>query len=125
MNFDSLPTGINKAYPWLMTWSVIVLICGILAIALPLTFSFAIAVVVGCLVLVAGIAHLIFSFYTRSLGGFLLHILLCVIYEIAAIALLANPLLGIISLSLILAIFLILEGLVELVLYSRLRSFRH
>jgi len=124
MDLDPLASNVQKGARWLLVWSIVVLICGIFAILLPLTFAFAIAVVIGCLVLVAGVAHLVFAFHTRSLGGFLLHILLCVIYEIAAVCLLANPLLSVISLSLILAIFLILEGLLELVLYFRMRRFR-
>ena len=109
----------------MMIWSSVVFVCGFLAIVLPLTFSFAIAVVIGFLVLVAGIAHFIFAFQTRGLGGFLGHILLCAIYEIAAVCLLANPLLSVISLSLIVAVFLILEGILELGLYFRMKRFRH
>jgi len=125
MDIESIAPTIKKAFPWLMVWSFVVLICGILAIVLSLTFSFAIAVVIGLLVLVAGIAHLVFAFRTTGLGGFLIHILLCVVYEIAAICLLANPLLGVISLSLIVAVFLILEGILEFALYFQLKSFRH
>jgi uncharacterized membrane protein HdeD (DUF308 family) len=125
MELDPLAPIVQKAARWLLVWSIIVLICGILAILLPLTFSFAIAFVIGFLVLVAGIAHLVFAFRTGSMGGFLLHMLLCALYEIAALCLLANPLLSVVSLSLILAIFLLLEGLLEFILYFRLRQFRH
>jgi uncharacterized membrane protein HdeD (DUF308 family) len=77
------------------------------------------------LVLVAGIAHLVFAFHTRKIGGFLWQILLCALYEMAAILLLVNPLLGVLSLVLILASFLLLEGILEITLYVRLRRFRH
>ena len=125
MNIETIGPTISKASKWLMIWSSVVFVCGVLAIVLPLTFSFAIAVVIGFLVLVAGIAHFIFAFQTRGLGGFLGHILLCAIYEIAAVCLLANPLLSVISLSLIVAVFLILEGILELALYFRMKRFRH
>jgi uncharacterized membrane protein HdeD (DUF308 family) len=115
----------SKASKWLIVWISVVYVCGILAIVLPLTFSFAIAFVIGSLVLVGGIAHLVFAFHTRGLGGFLGHMLLCAIYEFAAICLLANPLLSVISLSLILAVFLILEGILEFGLYFRMRRFPH
>jgi uncharacterized membrane protein HdeD (DUF308 family) len=125
MNIESIASTTQKAFPWLMIWSIVVLICGILAILLPLTFSFAIAVVIGFLVLAAGIAHLVFAFHTRSLGGFFLHMMLCAIYEIAAICLLANPLLSVLSLGLVVAVFLLVEGVLEFALYFRLRRFRH
>jgi uncharacterized membrane protein HdeD (DUF308 family) len=100
-------------------------VCGILAIILPLTISFGIALVIGSLMLVGGIAHLVFAFETRSIGGFLWQILLSLLYAIAAICLLVNPLLGVLSLSLFLAIFLLIEGILEFALYFRLRRFRH
>jgi uncharacterized membrane protein HdeD (DUF308 family) len=125
MNIETMGSAMRTASKWLIVWSSVVFVCGILAIVLPLTFSFAIAFVIGSLVLVAGIAHLVFAFHTRGLGGFLGHMLLCAIYEIAALWLLANPLLSVISLSLILAVFLILEGVLEFALYFGMRRFRH
>jgi uncharacterized membrane protein HdeD (DUF308 family) len=122
---DRFVPAIKKAFPWLILWSAVVFVCGILAIVLPLTFSFGIAVIIGFLILVAGIAHLVFAFQTRSIGGFLWQILLCALYEMAAILLLINPLLGVLSLGLILASFLLLEGVLEIALYVRLRRFRH
>jgi uncharacterized membrane protein HdeD (DUF308 family) len=47
------------------------------------------------------------------------------LYAMAAICLLVNPLLSILSLTLFLAIFLVLEGMLEFALYLRLRRFRH
>jgi len=125
MNIETMSPAITKASTWLIVWSSVVFVCGILAFVLPLTFSFAIALVIGFLLLVAGVAHLVFAFQTRGLGGFVGHMLLCAIYELAAVFLLANPLLSVISLSLILAVFLILEGVLELAFYFRLRRFRH
>jgi uncharacterized membrane protein HdeD (DUF308 family) len=100
-------------------------VCGILAMILPLTFSFGIAITIGCIVLVAGIAHLVFAFDTRDFGGFLWHMLLCAIYGLAAIFLLVNPLLSLSSLVLLLAVFLLLEGTLELALYFRIRRSHH
>src|SRR4051812_13781651 len=82
MNIDSIAPALNKASLWVLIWSVVVFTCGMLAMILPLTFSFAIAFVIGSLVLVAGIAHFVFAFHTRGLGGFLGHMLLFAIYEI-------------------------------------------
>jgi uncharacterized membrane protein HdeD (DUF308 family) len=43
----------------------------------------------------------------------------------AAICLLANPLLSVLSLAFMLAIFLLVEGILEFALYFRLRRFHH
>ena len=46
-------------------------VCGILAIILPLTFAFGLAIIIGSLVLVAGISRLVFAFQTRRRWFFL------------------------------------------------------
>jgi Short repeat of unknown function (DUF308) len=81
MNIESIAPAIKKAFPWLIVWSIVTFVCGILAIILPLTISFGIALVIGCLILVAGIAHLVFTFETRSIGGFLWQILLSALFD--------------------------------------------
>jgi len=125
MNIESIEPVIRKASRWVIIWSVVTFVCGILAIILPLTFSVGIALIIGSVVLVAGIAHLVFAFQTRSIDGFLWQILVSMLYGVAAICLLLNPLLSVLSLTLFLAIFLFLEGVLELVLYFCLRRFRH
>jgi uncharacterized membrane protein HdeD (DUF308 family) len=125
MNIESIVPVIKKASAWVIIWGIVTFACGILAIILPLTFSFGIALIIGCLVLVAAIAHLFFAFDTRSVDGFLWQILVSVLYGVAAICLLVNPLLSVLSLTLILAILLLLEGILELALYFVLKRFRH
>ena len=125
MNIESIEPVIRKASVWVIVWGIVTFVCGILAIVLPLTFSFGIALIIGCLVLVAGIAHFVFAFQTRSVDGFLWQILVSVLYGVAAICLLVNPLLSVLSVTLFLATFLLLEGIFELALYFYLRRFRH
>ena len=125
MNVESVIPVIKKASAWVIIWGIVTFVCGILAIILPLTFSFGIALIIGCLVLVAAIAHLFFAFETRSVDGFLWQMLVSVLYGVAAICLLVNPLLSVLTLSLILAILLLVEGILEFALYFVLRRFRH
>jgi len=125
MNVDSIAPAIKKASVWVIIWSVVVFICGILAMILPLTFAFGIAFVIGGVLLMGAVAHFVFAFQTKGLGGFALHMLLGALYSIGAISLLANPLWSVLSLSLVLAVFLLIEGGLELALYFRLRHLRH
>jgi uncharacterized membrane protein HdeD (DUF308 family) len=125
LNIESIVPLIRKASGWVIIWGIVTFVCGILAIILPLTFSFGIVLIIGCLVLVAAIAHLFFAFETRSVDGFLWQMLVSVLYGVAAICLLVNPLLSVLSLTLVLAIFLLLEGILELALYFVLKRFRH
>jgi len=100
-------------------------ICGLIAIALPLVSSIGIVILLAWVILFAGLSHLVFAFHSRGVGNVLWQILLAVIYVVAGIYLLIHPLLGVLSLTLVLAVFLALEGIVEIALYFGLRGVRH
>ena len=105
-----------------MLWGILMLICGILAIAMPLASSLGIVIVLAWLILFAGVCHLIFAFQSHSIGGSLWKVLLAIVYGSAGIYMLMHPLLGVLSLTLVLAIFLLIEGAVEIVLYFNIRG---
>jgi uncharacterized membrane protein HdeD (DUF308 family) len=112
------PVGLQKkATGWSMIWGILMFVCGILAISLPLASSIGIVIVLAWLILFAGASHLIFAFHSHSVGGFMWKLLLAVVYGVAGVYLLANPLLGVVSLTLVLAVFLF----VEIALYFGIR----
>ena len=100
-------------------------VCGLIAMALPLVSSIGIVILLAWVILFAGLSHLVFAFYSRGVGSVLWQILLAVLYVAAGIYLLIHPLLGVVSLTLVLAVFLVLEGIVEIALYFGLRGVRH
>lgn len=96
---------------------IILLILGILAIVVPPIATIAVEVLIGWLLLMSGIVGLISTFRTRGAPGFGWSLLSAVIGTVAGIVLLAWPLSGALSLTLILTVFLVLEGVVS-ILYS-------
>jgi uncharacterized membrane protein HdeD (DUF308 family) len=125
MNAETTVGAVRKVSGWSMLWGILMFICGILAISLPLASSIGIVILLAWLILFAGISHLIFAFQCHSVGGFLWQLLLAVVYGVAGVYMLMNPLLGVLSLTLVLAIFLLFEGILEIALYLRIRRVRH
>lgn len=105
-----------------MVWGILMLICGFLAIALPLASGIGIAIVIGWIVLVSAVWHLIFAFRSRGVGGVLWQLLLALVYGAAGIVLLLYPLAGLAWLTLVLATFLLIEGALEIALYFNIRG---
>jgi uncharacterized membrane protein HdeD (DUF308 family) len=97
------------------------LICGIAAIALPWASGIGVVIVIAWVLLFSAVSHLIFAFHTHSVGGVLWEILLALIYGAAGVFMLMNPLAGLVTLTLVLAIFLLLEAALEIALYLKLR----
>src|SRR5438067_7517342 len=105
-----------------MVWGILMLICGFLAIALPLASGIGIALVIGWLVLISGIWHLLFGFRSGSgVGGVIWQILLAIVYGAAGLMITLYPLAGLAWLTLVLATFLLIEAALESVLYFNTR----
>jgi uncharacterized membrane protein HdeD (DUF308 family) len=105
----------------MMVWGIVMLICGIAAIALPLVSGIGVVIVVGWVLIFSAVSHLFFAFHTHGVGGVLWQTLLAFIYGAAGVFLLMNPLAGLVTLTLILAIFLFVEAALETALYFQVR----
>ncbi len=100
---------------------IVLVVVGLLAILLPLFAGVAITAIVGWLLLLAGFAHIVFGWLARGAGAVAWQWLLGVVYLLVGFFLLLHPQRGLITLTLILASYFVVEGIIELVMYFRLR----
>jgi uncharacterized membrane protein HdeD (DUF308 family) len=100
-----------------LTEGIILFILGALAIVVPPTATIAVEVLVGWLLLMSGIVGLISTLRMHSAPGFWWSLVSAVLGVVAGVVLLAWPLSGALSLTLILTVFLVLEGVVS-ILYA-------
>jgi uncharacterized membrane protein HdeD (DUF308 family) len=119
MNNDTPSTGGGTG--WMMIWGIVMLICGIAAIALPWASGIGVVIVIGWVLIFSAVSHLILAFHTHSVGGVWWQILLALIYGAAGVFMLMNPLAGLVTLTLVLAVFLLIEAALETALYFQLR----
>lgn len=106
---------------WSIALGTLLIIAGLLAIAVPLFAGVAASVYFGCLVLFAGVAHLVYAWSQRRAGAILWQILIGIVYLAAAFYMLALPVAGVVALTLVLAFYIAVEGVFELVVFSLLR----
>src|SRR4026209_1365362 len=117
---DSISTA--RTGKGVMIWGILMLICGFLAITLPLASGIGVAIVIGWLLLIGGVWLLLFGLRSGSgIGGFLWQLLLAIVYAAAGLMLLFYPLAGLACLTLVLATFLLIEAALEFVLYFNIR----
>jgi uncharacterized membrane protein HdeD (DUF308 family) len=121
---ESVNIYATRATRWLIASAVVVFVCGVLAIVLPLTFSVGVAALLGWVLVFAAVAHLIFGIHFGR-GTFGWHAFIAGLYDVAAINLLVNPLLGVVLLALVIGVVLIAEGIVEIGLFFVLHECRH
>jgi uncharacterized membrane protein HdeD (DUF308 family) len=102
--------------------SVSLIIFGILAIALPIASSIGIAMVIGWLVLFAGIAQFVHAFQSEGIGHIVWKLVVAVFYIVAGAYLIARPALGAAGLTLVLGTFLFAEGVADVIAYFSARK---
>ena len=106
---------------WSIVLSVVMILAGILAIGLPLAAGLAVNLVVAWLLLFSGVAHLAFAWHLRGMGGVTWQALLGVLYFAIGLYVLVHPVAGLLALTLALAIYLFVEGILELILAFQIR----
>lgn len=107
---------------WSIAVSLLMILAGVLAIGVPIAAGVAVNIVVAWLLVFAGVAHLVFGWHLRGVGGMTWQLLLGILYIGVGVYLLAHPVAGLASLTLALAIYLFLEGVLELILAFQIRA---
>ena len=97
----------------LMGWLSIIF--GVLAIAMPWVAGQSILMLVGILVMAAGIMRMIWAFQAGSLGKGVLVFLIGVLTLLAGVAVIAHPLMSSAVLSIMLAVYFLADGFSELI----------
>src|SRR5271165_1253155 len=121
MSDTSAATFVKKTVGWSIWLSVLMIVAGILAIASPLAAGIAVNLVIAWLLIFSGCAHLVFAWYARGAGGVLWELLVGVLYIFIGVYLLKQPLAGLMSLTIALAIYLFLEAILEFAMGFTLR----
>jgi uncharacterized membrane protein HdeD (DUF308 family) len=113
-DFGRLQTAVAQSIHdhWVlyMVEGVILVLLGLLAILLPPIATLAVEVLVGSLFLISGIVGLFTTFMLRHAPGFWWSLFSAVLAIGAGLVLLAWPLSGVLTLTLFLAAFFIMEG---------------
>ena len=93
---------------------IVLVILGVIAILVPLIATLALTILVGWLFLISGIVGLVTTFWARHAPGFWWSLISAIIGILAGLALLVSPVVGALSLTLVLIAFFIIEGVASI-----------
>lgn len=111
----------TKSKFWFYLLGVVLILLGIAAIGSPFVTTIAAKVVLGWLVLIGGVLQVAHAFGTREWSEFLLDLLAGAAFVVVGAWLAFFPLTGILTLTLLLAVTFIVQGILELGMAFRLR----
>ena len=112
----------SKNWGWFLVLGILLVVLGSAAIAFPLIPAVAIEILFGWLLIIGGVAQVVHAFQLRQWKGFLLTLLAGLLYLVVGILMLVYPLRGVVTLTLLLAIFFIIEGIFKIVISSQLKA---
>jgi uncharacterized membrane protein HdeD (DUF308 family) len=102
-------------------WGVLLVIFGFIAIGTPFLAAVAVSVVVAWLIVLAGIVHVALAFHAHGAGSVIWKLLVGIAYLAFGGYMLVHPVLSVASLTLVLAVLFLIEGVLNIVLYFKMR----
>jgi len=119
---QNIPIAVGRSASTVsILWGVLLVILGIMAIGAPFLAAVAVNAVIAWLIIVAGIVHLVLAFHAHGAGSAIWRVLVGVAYLAFGGYMIVHPVLGVASLTLVLAALFVIEGVLNLMLYARMR----
>jgi uncharacterized membrane protein HdeD (DUF308 family) len=102
-------------------WGALLIVFGVVAVGAPLLAAVAVNALVAWLIVLAGVVHLMLAFRVHGAGSVIWKLLVGIAYLCFGGYVMLHPVLGIASLTLILASLFLIEGILDIVLYVKMR----
>jgi len=120
--FRGAGTVINKASGWFIGMAVVFILLGMMAIIEPGVAGLAVTILVGWLLIFGGGAHLVAAFSGGGAGRVIWQVLIGIVYILGGVYSLTHPLLALGTLTLLLGVIILTEGMFEVISYFRMRG---
>jgi len=118
---ETVVGDIKRASGWSMALGVLMILAGVFAIFAPVIPGVVIVYIIAWTAIFNGGAQIVYGFRAASGGRRLLEVLLGVLYVVAGLFILTHPLGGLLALTLLIASFLLVYGVIAVVLAFQIR----
>ena len=115
---------IRQASRLSILWGVLLIVFGMFAVGSPFIAAVAVSVAVAWLIILAGVVHLMLAFHAHRAGRLVWKLLVGLAYVFFGVYLILHPVPGVASLTLVLAVLFLIEGILDVILFFNMRSMR-
>jgi uncharacterized membrane protein HdeD (DUF308 family) len=105
---------VTKNWKLFLAEGIVLVLLGIGAIIVPPIAGLAVTLLLGWLFLIGGIFGLIVTFYARDMPGFWWSLISAALTVLAGLILIARPMEGLLTLTVVLTAFFIMEGIASI-----------
>lgn len=112
---------LRNCWGWFFAMGLLLILFGFAVILFPVAGTFAVEILFGIVLLVAGLTQVMLAFQARKWGGFLFTLLAGLLYLVVGVLFLVYPLQGAITLTLLLGTALLLGGIFKVALACKIK----
>jgi len=106
--------ALHKNWGWFLALGVLMVILGVIVIGTPAVATLAVGLLLGWTLVIGGVVQIVHAFMAKQWRGFLFELLGGVLYLLVGLMLVYDPLGGALALTLLLAIFLVVQGVFQI-----------
>jgi uncharacterized membrane protein HdeD (DUF308 family) len=110
-----LASTIHAHWKLFLAQGIVMIVLGVLAVALPNLATLAVEIFVGWLFFVGGIFRMVSVWHSRQAPGFVWSMLTAILSVVLGLILVLRPLAGVLTLTMVLVAFFILEGIASII----------
>src|SRR5580700_5882398 len=121
MTLNTPVDAVKQASTVSIVWGVLLIIFGMVAVGTPFLAAAAVVGLIAWLIVLAGVVHLMLAFRAHGAGSMIWKLLVGLAYLCFGVYMILHPLLGVISLTLVLASLFLIEGILDIVLFFNMR----
>lgn len=107
--------AMKKRWGWFLGLGIGLIILGTIAVGASAVTTLATVFLIGCLMLFVGALEIVHAFAVKEWGGFFINLLTGVLYVVVGFMMIANPGATALTLTLLIAMFLIFGGLFRII----------
>jgi uncharacterized membrane protein HdeD (DUF308 family) len=105
-----------------IVWGILLIIFGMVAVGAPFLAAVAVNALIAWLIVLAGVVHLMLAFRAHGAGSMIWKLLVGLAYLCFGVWMILHPVAGVASLTLLLASLFLIEGILNVILFFRMRA---
>ncbi len=113
------PTRPRTGWGWFVALGILMMLLGVFAWFDVVAVTLAGTIFIGAALLVGGVFQVVHAFMDRQWGSFLLQVLAGILYAIAGLLIMAEPIRGALVVTIVLAVVMVVAGIARIVIAVR------
>jgi len=110
---DTINNDIRQSTTWSIVLSILMVVSGVAAIIVPAAAGLAVTAMFGWLLIFTGALHLGMAWRSQGASAIFGEIAISLLYAVVGFYLLARPIAGVASLTIAVAVWLVVKGVIE------------